>query len=150
MATFRGTPTANAEVQIGSEGSIGKAWVRRVFRLPSARHGSLAFAVGTLRDLLKTTLEGSWVGDVGSAVDVRVPQPSFGGRAWSRIAPLLSYLVTPPTFQWVERYCGGIGLGCRCGPEPRLGAMQLAMQLPYTTITVVVSSRCVIVTNTFM
>ena len=44
---FRRMPTANAE------GSIGKVSARHVSRLPSARHGPSAFAVGMRRDIKK-------------------------------------------------------------------------------------------------
>ena len=44
-------PTANADGEIKSEGSVGEVSVRRVFGLPSDRHGSSAFAVKMPRDI---------------------------------------------------------------------------------------------------
>ena len=39
LATFRRTPTANAECRIESEGGVGKVSVRRVFRYPQIGMG---------------------------------------------------------------------------------------------------------------
>ena len=56
LASFRRMPTANAEGQIESEGGIGRASARRVFRVPSDRRGSSAFAVGMRRNFEKKTI----------------------------------------------------------------------------------------------